>query len=146
MPNIIKELSNAEAYKLIGALDYFESKNVPAEYAHNIYITADGKYHFTEGNDFHELVDLDSKIPAEAALLKLGKKQKKIQLPGKYIARKRVIKEYSREEVMGKKDEIFQAFKKEQKVLKERQKAEAGEDSSPVQVITEALQKLSKRG
>lgn len=144
MPNIIKELSNAEAYRLINALDLFAANNTHDEYAQKVYITADGKYHFSDGNELHELVDLDPKIQNEAMLLKQGKKQKKVLLPGKYISRKRVVREYSREEILDKKDEVFSVFKSEQKKIKDKQKAEAGEDGSPVQVITEALKKLSE--
>src|SRR5580698_8554568 len=100
MPNIIKELSNAEAYKLINALEYLAANNANEEYARTVYITSDGKYHFSDGNDLYELVDLDYKIAQEALLLKQGKKQKRVLLPGKYISRKPVIKEYSREKIL----------------------------------------------
>lgn len=143
MANIIKELSNTEAYKLAGALDHFETGNTHDEYAKKVYITSDGKYHFSEGTDLHELVDMDTKVPAEALLLKQGRRQKKVLLPGKYIARKQVIKEYSREEILKHKDKIFSAYKAEQKALKEKLNAEAGEEGNPVQAITDALKKLS---
>ena len=92
------------------------------------------------------MVDLDPKDPKEAALLKQGKKQKRILLPGKYIARKQVIKEYSREEALENKDAIIATYLAEQKVLKAKLKAEKGdEDESPVKAITEALLKLKTK-
>lgn len=100
---IIAGLTNAQAYNLVQAL---ESAN--CGHVDRIYVTADG-YFFSQGNDLHDLVDLDPKVPAEAALLKTGKKQKKILLPGKYIARKRVLHEYTREEILGKKNKIEMA-------------------------------------
>lgn len=145
MANIIKELNNTEAYRLISAIDHLAALNTHEEYAQKIYITSDGKYHFSEGNELYELVDLDNKISSEALLLKQGKKQKRILLPGKYISRKPVIKEYSREKILEKKDEIISAYMHEQKALKAKQKSEKGEDDdSPVKVITEALQKLTE--
>jgi hypothetical protein len=97
---IITGLTNAQAYSLVQAL---ESAN--CSHVEQVYVTVDG-YFFSPGNDLHDLVDLDPKVPAEAALLKVGKKQKKILLPGKYIARKRVLHEYTREEILDKKKEI----------------------------------------
>lgn len=103
--NCIPELSNQQAYTLVNVLEHPQCGHVS-----RVYITADG-YFFSPGNDLHEMVDLDAKIPAEAALLKIGKKQKKILLPGKYIARKPVLKEYTREEILEKKDKIVMSYK-----------------------------------
>lgn len=89
-------------------------------------------------------MDLDPRDPKEAILLKQGKKQKKVLLPGKYISRKEVIKEYAREDILEQKDEIISAYKAEQKALKAKMKIEAGEEEgNPVEAITEVLQKLA---
>ncbi len=137
--NIIAELTNAQAYNLVCSLELPQNSHVGI-----VYITGDG-YYFSQGMDLHELVDLDPGNPAEALLIKQGRKQKRILLPGKYIARKRVIKEYSRAEVMECRNEIVAAHSAEQKVLKAKQKAASGdEDGNPVKAITDALQKLSE--
>jgi len=138
--NNIPELTNLQAYNLVNALD-----SAPCRHVSRVYITGDG-YFFSEGNNLYEMVDLDPKDPKEAALLKQGKKQKRILLPGKYIARKQVIKEYSREEALENKDAIIATYLAEQKVLKAKLKAEKGdEDESPVKAITEALLKLKTK-
>jgi hypothetical protein len=136
--NIIPELTNLQAFNLVTMLE-----NPGCTHVDKIFITEAG-YFFSDGNDLHELVDLDPNVPQEAFLLKQGKKQKKVLLPGKYISRKPVLKEYAREEILDKEVEILTAFKEEQRALKESRKAEAGEEGSPVQVITEALKKLSE--
>jgi hypothetical protein len=136
--NSIPELTSLQAYNLVNALEHAQCGHVS-----RVYITCDG-YFFSPGNDLHEYADLDPKIPSEATLLKQGKKQKKILLPGKYIARKPVIKEYAREEILEHSEEIISTYKFEQKLLKAKQKAESeDDDNSPVKAIKEALQKLT---
>jgi hypothetical protein len=134
--NNIPELTNLQAYNLVNALDSTQCSHV-----NRVYITTDG-YFFSEGNDLYEMVDLDPRDSKEAALLKQGKKQKRVLLPGKYIGRKQVIKEYSREEIIENRDEIISTYVAEQKDLKTKLKAEKGDDDSPVKAITEALLKL----
>ncbi len=137
--NPIPELTSLQAYNLINALEHALCGHVS-----RVYITSDG-YFFSPGGDLHEYVDLDPKIATEATLIKQGKRQKKVLLAGKYIARKAVIKEYSRDEVLENKDEIISAYKAEQRAMKAKQKAETDNDEdSPVKAITEALQKLVK--
>jgi len=137
--NIIPEISNLQAYNLINALEHPQCASVT-----NVFMTENG-YYFHEGNDLYEMVDLDPQDPREALLIRQGKRQKRVLLPGKYIGRKRVLKGYSKEEIIECREEIIAAWAAEQKVIKARQKAEAGEDDgSAVKVITEALQKLSK--
>jgi hypothetical protein len=137
--NIISELSNSQAYNLVCSLELPQNGHIEL-----VYITGDG-YFFSQGTDLYELIDLDPSIPAEALLLKQGRKQKRILLPGKYIARKRVVKEYTRNEIIECRNEIIAAHSAEQKILKAKQKAAAGEeDGSAVKAITEALQKLTE--
>jgi hypothetical protein len=136
--NSIPELTGLQAYNLVNALD-----SVPCRHVSRVYITVDG-YFFSEGNNLTEMVDLDAKIPSEALLLKQGKKQKRVLLPGKYIARKQVIKEYSCEEILECKDEIIATYTEEQKALKARLKAEKG-DEDLKQLLADSFQLVAKR-
>jgi hypothetical protein len=136
--NSIPELTSQQAYNLVNALE-----DVHCWHVSQVYITGEG-YFFSPGNELHEYVDLDPKIPGEAALMKQGKRQKKILLPGKYIARKPVIKEYAREEILENKDEIISVYKAEQRALKASQKDMEEHEDNPVKAITEALQKLTE--
>jgi hypothetical protein len=135
--NGFPELTSLQAYNLVNALEHPQCGHVD-----RIYITADG-YFFSPGNDLHQLVDLDPALPAEAALIKQGKKQKRVLLPGKYISRKPVIKEYTREEILDKKNEVAEAYTAELNAQRDKQKPEPGDNENPVKVITEALQKLT---
>jgi hypothetical protein len=137
--SIIPELTNQHAFNLVNTLE-----SPRCGHFSTVYITESG-YYFSEGNDLHEMVDLDPKVPAEALLIRQGKKQKRVLLPGKYIARKQIIREYSKEEILECRDEIIAAYNAEQKELKAKDKAQKAEDDdSPVKAITEALQKLSE--
>ena len=137
--NSIPELSKLQAYNLVKAIEHAQCSHV-----NTIYITEAG-YFFSEGNDLYEFVDLDPRDAREALLLKQGKKQKKVLRPGKYISRRPVIKEYSREDILDRKEEIISAFKLEQKAVKAKQKAESGdEEGNAVKAITEVLQKLTE--
>ena len=84
--NIIPEISNLQAYNLINALEHPQCASVT-----NVFMTENG-YYFHEGNDLYEMVDLDPQDPREALLIRQGKRQKRVLLPGKYIGRKRVLK------------------------------------------------------
>jgi hypothetical protein len=137
--NYIPELNSQQSYNLVNALEHPQCSHV-----NRIFITEAG-YFFSEGNDLYEYADLDSSNPREALLIKQGKKQKKVLMPGKYISRKRVLKEYTREEILESREDIIAAYKAEQKALKAKQKAEAGEEEgNAVDAITEVLQKLAE--
>lgn len=140
MENVIKELNNTNAFRLIQALDSAQTKHVT-----HVRITEDGIYHFTEGNEHTVQKELDPKNDVDAALLKAGKKYRKVKLPGLYIGSKKIIKEYSREEIFEKRADIVNAFRKEEKERRRLQKAANGEEDMSVDELAESLRAISDK-